>query len=647
MGALNPLFLLAAVAVGIPIFLHLFQRQQARRLSFPALRYLERTEREHARQIRFRQLLLLLLRVAVLLALVAAGARLFVRGRGAAHPPTAMVVLLDNSLSAGRVVGEERVLDGLKRLAVETLSLANADDRIWVVRVAEPWTPVAPVGPAEARRLVDETEVSHARGDLTGALRRAAELLTTSPLPREIHLLSDAQATAFDLEVTAPAGDVPVVVWVPEGDPPANRGLTAAVVGGGLPPLQGERTEITVAMSQGAEGDTAEVPVRVVIDGRIRGAATVPLGSAATVPLPPVPAGWVTGWAETDPDDLRADDRRAFAFRARPAPTVSVAADPGRFVTDAVAVLVAAGRVRAVPGTADVLLSADGAGLDGGARPPVVVLPPADAALLPALNRRLVAAGIPWTYGRREAVGSASVIGPRLPEVLTGIEALRWYDLAPSGDSPTPATVLAEAGGSPWAVEGSDAAGRRYLLLASPMDAESSSLPVSAGMVRFVEWAAGSWAAADGGSDDRLAGAPLDAPRAAERVRLPSGDERVIDGTRMVRTTGTAGFYTFLTADSAVVSIAAVNADPAESDLTPLARRDLPSALSRDIVVVDRPGAWSRAVFRERQGPELWWPLLVLAALILVAESLVAAGGGPGRRTGPAATPPAGAAAGD
>ena len=275
----------------------------------------------------------------------------------------------------------------------------------------------------------------------------------------------------------------------------------------------------------------------------------------------------------------------------------------------------------------------------------MVVLPTADAALLPALNRRLAAAGIPWTYARREAMGSAPVSGPRLPEVLAEIEALRWYDLTPSGDSPAPTTVLAEAGGSPWAVEGTDGAGRRYLLLASPMDAESSSLPVSAGMVRFVDWAAGSWAAADGGSDDHRAGEPLDAPRAAERVRLPSGEEVAIDGTRMVRTTGTAGFYTFLAADSSVVWVAAVNPDPAESDLRPLSGRGLPAALSRDIVVVDRPGAWSRAVFRERQGPELWWPLLVLAALILVVESLVAAAGGAGRRA--RTTPPAGAAAGD
>ena len=76
MGALNPIFLVAGLAIGVPIFLHLFQRHQTRRVSFPALRYLERTEREHARQIRLRQLLLLVARVTALLLIVGAGARL-------------------------------------------------------------------------------------------------------------------------------------------------------------------------------------------------------------------------------------------------------------------------------------------------------------------------------------------------------------------------------------------------------------------------------------------------------------------------------------------------------------------------------------------------------------------------------------------
>ena len=114
MGFLSPIFLLAGLAVAVPLILHLFHRHDAKRMVFPALQYLLRTEKEHARTIRFRQLLLLLLRIAAVLLLVGAGARPFLRGGGGVHEPTATILFLDNSMSSGLITGGARVLDLLK-----------------------------------------------------------------------------------------------------------------------------------------------------------------------------------------------------------------------------------------------------------------------------------------------------------------------------------------------------------------------------------------------------------------------------------------------------------------------------------------------------------------------------------------------------
>jgi hypothetical protein len=249
MGALTPLFLVAALAVGVPIYLHLFQRHEARRLSFPALRYLERTEREHARRIRLRQMILLLMRVTVLVLLVGAGARVFFNGRGSAHPATAVVLIIDNSMSSGLVVGEDRVLDRLKELAHRTLDGASDEDRFWVLRAGEPWLPALPASARQAREAIDAIETSDAAGDLTAALERAAELLRTSELAhREIHVLADLQRSSFAGGETAPAGQLPVVTWASRDDPNvANHALSDVLVGGGLPPLEGQRAAVTVS----------------------------------------------------------------------------------------------------------------------------------------------------------------------------------------------------------------------------------------------------------------------------------------------------------------------------------------------------------------------------------------------------------------
>ena len=647
MGALSPLFLWAAVAVGVPLFLHLFQRQQTHRVPFPALRYLERTEREHARRIRFRQLLLLVVRSAIVLAVVGAGARLFARGSGGAHPPTALAVVLDNSMSSGLVVGEERVLDQLKRLAHRSISTASESDRIWVIRAGEPWLPAVPGGPEESLAIVEEAVVSAAAGDLSGALARAVELVSSAGLAaREVHLVSDLQASAFTQRGAMPAGDVPVVVWAPGGVPDTNHALTRVLVGGGLPPLVGQRSDVTVDASPGPAEDTVATPVRVVLDGRVRGAGAVAPGGSLTLPLPPAPPGWLTGYVDADADALRADDRRWFALRARPAPGVALVGDVGPFVTEAVAVLEAGGRLRQVGvREADVVLSASGEGMDG-MRPTgaALLLPPEDPTLLPALNRRLQERGIPWRAERLDAEGEVALDGIALPDALVGARAHRWHRLTLVDDPSTPTRTLARAAGDPWAVEGTDTSGRRYLLLASPLDAASTSLPLSASMIRFLDWATGAWAAAGGGPVERATGTSLSAPRDADAVRLPSGTELPLDGTRMFVATGEAGLYAFLAGDSAV-AFEALNPPPSESDLTPLEPRALESAVGRDVTRVRREDAWERAAFRVRQGPELWRPLVLGALVLLLVEAVVAASGrsAPSRRSEPAVEPVRGA----
>ena len=71
-------------------------------------------------------------------------------------------------------------------------------------------------------------------------------------------------------------------------------------------------------------------------------------------------------------------------------------------------------------------------------------------------------------------------------------------------------------------------------------------------------------------------------------------------------------------------------------------------AVGGNVVPASDASGWARAIFRARQGPELWWPLLVAAAVLLALESLVAAAGKVDprgeRRPAPAATPASDAA---
>src|SRR5205807_9726876 len=96
---LHPLALLGLAAAAIPALLHLLERRTPPEAEFPPLRYLRDAERQSARRLRLRHLLLLILRTALVAVIVLAAARPIMptggsggngTGSGAVHAPTAL-----------------------------------------------------------------------------------------------------------------------------------------------------------------------------------------------------------------------------------------------------------------------------------------------------------------------------------------------------------------------------------------------------------------------------------------------------------------------------------------------------------------------------------------------------------------------------
>src|SRR5205823_3238481 len=133
MTFLAPIYLLLGGAIAVPLLIHLLRRRIGLRVEFPAARYLARAEREHSRTLRIRNLLLMLLRILAILAVAVAAARPVARWAGAGHGPTALAIVVDNSMSTGVVENGRPLLDRFKAMAAQLASDATANDRLWLV----------------------------------------------------------------------------------------------------------------------------------------------------------------------------------------------------------------------------------------------------------------------------------------------------------------------------------------------------------------------------------------------------------------------------------------------------------------------------------------------------------------------------------
>jgi hypothetical protein len=450
-------------AAAIPALLHLLQRRTPPELDFPPLRYLSEAERQSARRLRLRHLLLLVLRTALIVVIVLAAARPLVRVKGGgAHEPTALVVILDNSPSSGAVVNGRPVLDRLRVAAHASIARTTSADRVWLILadgVVRGGTRETLLASAES------TTAGWQRLDLVDAVERAARLVHGEPLPgREVHVLSDLQRTALAAGRAQVPSGVRVLTLEP-GRPASNRGIAAVRVTEGA----------AVVEVVGSTGPAQAVPVTVRVGSRAAARGMAAPGSAIAVPLPTqsIAPGWWSGEAALEPDELRADDRRPFVWRVAPPARVMATPGAGPFVAAALAVL---REGRRVGDGRDVVIG--DAPVGGGAH--AIVAPPADPALLGQANRALAARGLPWRWGGAGTPGP--IVAPDLG-MIAGVQVTRRYRLEGAGSGePGAAEVLATVNGEPWLVRSGS-----VIAIGSRLDTAWTTLPATPGFVPFVD----------------------------------------------------------------------------------------------------------------------------------------------------------------
>jgi hypothetical protein len=225
MNFLYPGFLLGALAVAIPIALHLLRRDVAPDLPFSAVRLLKRSPVDRSRRRRLRDILLLAARVAALLLLAAAFARPFAPAAASAMQPL-RIIAIDRSFSMGAPGQFGRALE-LARAAVdeasfgERVALIGFDDRADVL--------AQPGRAADARAALRTLHPGHGSTRFAAAISRASELAMGGDA--QLILISDLQRDGFEGQSRLA---IPASLEVDArhtGAPPPNVALVGARLG--------------------------------------------------------------------------------------------------------------------------------------------------------------------------------------------------------------------------------------------------------------------------------------------------------------------------------------------------------------------------------------------------------------------------------
>ena len=180
MSFLAPLFFLALGALAVPVLIHLTQRERKSVVEFPSLMFLRKIPYESVQRRRIRDVLLLMLRLAALMLIVAAFARPFLRGSALAAAPGGardIVLLVDRSYSMGYGDTWTRA----QRAAEQALADTTPADRISVVLFADAAEVVVRSAPDRSRATAAVTAAQPGPGSTKFGSWSKARPDSTSP----------------------------------------------------------------------------------------------------------------------------------------------------------------------------------------------------------------------------------------------------------------------------------------------------------------------------------------------------------------------------------------------------------------------------------------------------------------------------------
>lgn len=363
MNFLNPIFLLALIAVAVPLLIHLFSRRRVPDVPFPTLRFLRRSDRRIMRWINIRRLLLLILRMAGVALIALTFARPVVRGGLAAlFPPggsRTACILIDRSYSMGVEEDEGTLFERAKARLAQILDHLGREDEVAVV-LFDLSPEIFYRGRFERGAIVDPMEntvPSWSGTDLRNAVNGGMTILGTGRAPvRELYIISDFQRTGVsgakdrhDNE-SVPAGtdgerekpgendekQLPVRTFLLPVQP--EQGPNVAIERTLTPRITlhvGELATLTVVLRNTSMDLAARFPLEVSLDGRriIEKEIEIPPGGThnETFEFPVDRVGWIRGDVKKRKDRLLADDRRYFALHVQEKVNVLLIADESGF----------------------------------------------------------------------------------------------------------------------------------------------------------------------------------------------------------------------------------------------------------------------------------------------------------------------------
>ncbi len=328
MGFLFPLFLLAGLALAIPVAIHLFNLRKYKRVNFPDTRFLRNIQLSTKRQSQIRNWRLLAMRMLFLAALVLAFAQPFWGSNDASkNKASVTVIYIDNSYSMTIGDGQENLLQQARNKAKQLITASDNNARFLVLS-NDKLSATRPMLRNEALKALSEIKPvakSSSLNQLMGSI--VAAQANEKKEQWNVYLFTDLQQNTFantSGKLQRPV-DANFYFYPLQAAKAANTYIdTAYFLSPNLDTRQPNPLVVHIKRSGKAEERSSNL--KLAVNGQVRAVSTADMKEGSdwvdTLALQLNSAGWQSINLMLDDHPLSFDD--TFRIAARTAPNLSV-----------------------------------------------------------------------------------------------------------------------------------------------------------------------------------------------------------------------------------------------------------------------------------------------------------------------------------
>lgn len=317
---LNAGILLATLAAVLPILIHLFTKQKPQKVYFSSLKFIKESLQERNKSIKLKNLLIIIIRTLIILLTILGISRPAIKipfmKEKQKHNNTAVVIIIDNSLSMDYLINEQTELQHAKAKAKEINAMLTDNDISIVMSRDADWNRLNAIisyGKFKEKQL-ENINVTWNAMTFSEVIEEAEKKLEESHyLNKEIYVITD-----FQKEEVPEKSEIPVY-FIPSSENKyrSNLAITKSKTTTSFIKNTNER-KIDFEVQNFSDETYHDVVVQLNLNGSLHSEKMINIqpnqSKSEDFIISNANKGWNYGWVEVKNERFEVDNRHYFSF---------------------------------------------------------------------------------------------------------------------------------------------------------------------------------------------------------------------------------------------------------------------------------------------------------------------------------------------